>query len=45
MGGAVKALSAAVEDELGCAVRILLHLVVPEPDDRPALLFEEGRPP
>lgn len=44
MGGAVKALSAAVEDKLGGTIRIFLDLVVPQPDDRPAMLLQKCGP-
>ncbi len=42
MGGAVKALCAAVEDELGCAVRTFLDMIVPKAKNGPALRFEEA---
>ena len=41
MGGAVKALRAARQDELGGTVGILFDIIVPEAKDRPAPRFEK----
>jgi hypothetical protein len=44
VGGAVKALSTMIEDELGRAVGIVLDLIVPKSNNGPALLFENLGP-
>ena len=41
MGDAVKAFGAPGQDELGRPVRIILNLIIPEPNERPALALKE----
>jgi hypothetical protein len=41
--GAAEALGGLLQDRLGDAVRIVIHLAVPDADDRPAFPFEVFR--
>ena len=43
--GRTYALSTMVEDQLGRNVRICLHVIVPQSQNRPTLALQELRPP